>query len=295
MATLDLRPLSLGELLDRTFTLYRGHFLLFIGISAVPHVLVLLMQLVQTMVSPAYALFSNPFHPNLPGQFPDISWKGVAYTILFSLAVLIVNFLASMLSQGATVIAVSELYLGRTITLADAFRRIWKNFFTILVVAVLIFLAAFGGALLLIIPGIYIFCRLAASVQAAVLEDIGPVEALSRSFTLSADNAGRVFLIYVLYYCLMDGAAALLGGPFIVGTLLTKNPDMVRVFTMLTAVGSFIAGTLVIPIVTIAMSLFYYDMRVRKEGFDLQVMMSTVGGAAPAAGGPPSMLSTDLS
>jgi hypothetical protein len=67
------------------------------------------------------------------------------------------------------------------------------------------------------------------------------------------------------------------------------------VFTMLTAVGSFIAGTLVIPIVTIAMSLFYYDMRVRKEGFDLQVMMSAVGGAAPASSGPPNALSTDLS
>jgi hypothetical protein len=33
MATLDLRPLSLGELLDRTFFLYRRHFLLFVGDS----------------------------------------------------------------------------------------------------------------------------------------------------------------------------------------------------------------------------------------------------------------------
>src|ERR1700691_4627115 len=53
MATLDLRPLSLGELLDRTFTLYRGHFLLFLGISAIPHVFVLLIQLAQILVSPA--------------------------------------------------------------------------------------------------------------------------------------------------------------------------------------------------------------------------------------------------
>ncbi len=37
MAALDLRPLSLGELLDRTFFLYRRHFLLFIGIAAVPY------------------------------------------------------------------------------------------------------------------------------------------------------------------------------------------------------------------------------------------------------------------
>jgi len=37
MAALDLRPLSLGELLDRTFFLYRRHFLLFVGIAAIPY------------------------------------------------------------------------------------------------------------------------------------------------------------------------------------------------------------------------------------------------------------------
>ncbi len=37
MAALDLRPLSLGELLDRTFFLYRRNFLLFVGIAAIPY------------------------------------------------------------------------------------------------------------------------------------------------------------------------------------------------------------------------------------------------------------------
>ena len=46
-----------------------------------------------------------------------------------------------------------------------------------------------------------------------------------------------------------------------------------------------------IPFVTIAMSLFYYDMRVKKEGFDLQVMMNPLGRVAPAANAPPSMFS----
>src|SRR2546429_8833007 len=55
MADLDLRPLSLGEILDRTFTLYRKHFLLFAGITAIPQLLVLALRLAQTlfMTSPA--------------------------------------------------------------------------------------------------------------------------------------------------------------------------------------------------------------------------------------------------
>ena len=40
MAATDLRPLSLGELLDRTFSYYRKHFLLFVGIMALPQALI---------------------------------------------------------------------------------------------------------------------------------------------------------------------------------------------------------------------------------------------------------------
>jgi len=43
MAT-ALRPLSTGELLDRTFSLYRNHFVLFVGIFALPHLCVLAFQ-----------------------------------------------------------------------------------------------------------------------------------------------------------------------------------------------------------------------------------------------------------
>src|ERR1700677_1109107 len=51
MATLDLRPLSLGEILDRTFTLYRSHFALFLGITAIPQLLVLALQLTQLFLA----------------------------------------------------------------------------------------------------------------------------------------------------------------------------------------------------------------------------------------------------
>ena len=50
MQQIDLRPLSLGEILDRTFSLYRRHFLLFLGIAAIPHLLTLALNLVQVFV-----------------------------------------------------------------------------------------------------------------------------------------------------------------------------------------------------------------------------------------------------
>ncbi|MGD0841844.1 MAG: hypothetical protein ABSA32_11855 [Candidatus Acidiferrales bacterium] len=289
MATLDLRPLSLGELLDRTFTLYRSHFLLFIGIAAIPNAMIFAILLIPGL---APWIFPTPAHQNSPGGTSATSPLFIIVVILVFLAAVIVYLVAILWSQGATVIAVSELYLGRTTTIREAYRRVWRDVGTIFGVAVLSGLATAGGFILLIIPGIYIGCRLAAGVQAAVLEDIGPRDALGRSWELATDNVGRVFLIYVLYFVLVYAVVLMISAPFTFGAAFVKgNPNVILLLTILGQAGNFIAQLLVTPFITIAMSLFYYDMRVKKEGFDLQVMMNPLGRVAPAANAPPSMFS----
>ena len=52
---------------------------------------------------------------------------------------------------------------------------------------------------------------------------------------------------------------------------------------VLLVISGFITQSLVGPLLTIALTLLYYDERVRKEGFDLQLMMSNFENAAPAA------------
>jgi hypothetical protein len=63
MANVDLRPMSLGEVLDRTFTLYREHFLLFAGIMALPYLFVLILEfgflLIGTSTFKPTATFSS--------------------------------------------------------------------------------------------------------------------------------------------------------------------------------------------------------------------------------------------
>ena len=59
----------------------------------------------------------------------------------------------------------------------------------------------------------------------------------------------------------------------------------------LVQVGSFIAQVLVSPFLTIATAVFYYDLRVRKEAFDLQFMMNPAGNLSTGAAGVPTMLS----
>ena len=53
MAKIDLRPMTLGEVLDRTFSLYKENFWLFAGIVAIPCLLLVFASLLSSSTSTA--------------------------------------------------------------------------------------------------------------------------------------------------------------------------------------------------------------------------------------------------
>ena len=288
MSTLDLRPLSIGQLLDRTFSLYRRNFLLFAGISALPNLLVLALQLVQVILMPAKMGVARPTVQEFPAASPVFTTVGVGGIILLALVGIIVYFVAYLFSQGATVYAVSELYLGRATTIGQSLSRVRGELGSLFGVILLNGLVTGLCFLLLIIPGIYMACRLCVCIPAALLENLGPRDSLERSYQLTKDNAGRAFLIVLLYVVILYASLLLFDIPFEIGIQsAAHDPSMLRVWTALLQVGNFIASVLVTPVFTIATSIFYFDLRVRKEAFDLQLMMNpqTAGVPAPRATG----------
>ena len=265
MTGVDLRPLSLGEILDRTFTLYRRHFLLFIGITAIPRVVMLaagLLNIFLVQKSPASVRVGAPLSFG-NGSF----WWFYCVTILIGL-------LVYLLSQGGTTVAVSELYLGRTTTIGDSLRRVWGELGTLFGVVVLTSLVIFGGTLLLIIPGIYIACRLLVGVPASLIEGKGPSESISRSWQLTKGYAGRGFVLYVLFFVVTFGMGAITAIPILfLLTAVKDNPEAIRMWQAVSQVLTEVVNTLISPLLLIGTSVFYYDLRVRKEAFDLQFMM----------------------
>jgi hypothetical protein len=289
MAQLDLRPLALGEILDRTFSLYRRHFMLFLGITAIPNLLVLAYNLATTMMTK---------FPVAPVPVPAEQLQARAPSGLFALGfggaiiALLIYWIVYLFAQGGTVYAVSELYLGRTTTIRESLGRVRGQILNLMGVTLLNGLAVMGAMIFFIIPGIYVACRLVTCVPAALLEDLGPRSSLERSFKLTKDNAGRAFVIFLLYMILIWAAASLLTWPFAAGLVASlKDPAMLRIWLALTQVGSFVAGVLVGPFLTIATSVFYYDLRVRKEAFDLQLMMNPSGSIPSGPAGVPHTLS----
>ncbi|HUC54657.1 MAG TPA: hypothetical protein VMR90_11445 [Candidatus Cybelea sp.] len=292
MSTLDLRPLSIGELLDRTFSLYRRNFLLFVGIAAIPQLLVLALQLVQIVLMPAGSAAARPVISELQNASPVLAAGGAVGIFLLAIAAIVVYLVAYLFSQGGTVYAVSELYLGRTTTIGQSLSRMRGELLSLFGVVFLNGLVTGLSFLLLIIPGIYMACRLCVCIPAALLEDLGPRDSLERSFGLTKDNAGRAFLIFLLYVVILYAALFLFDIPFgIAIASAAHDPAMVRVWTALMQIGNFVASVLVTPIITIATSIFYFDLRVRKEAFDLQLMMNPLGGGVPAPRSATSLLS----
>jgi hypothetical protein len=281
MPELDLRPLSLGEILDRTFTLYRRNFLLFFGITALPQLLVLGFNLCQVLFN------------GRPGTPKVMSGTIIALGIIGALVGFIVYFVAYLFAHGGTVYAVSDLYLGRSTSIGVSLRRMRGQAGSLLGVLILNGLVVMIAFIFLIIPGVYMACRLITCIPAALLENLGSRESLERSFALTKDNAGRSFVIYLLYFSIFYAMFFLLAFPFAMAIAFSAgNPAMVTWWTILMQVGNSLAAILVTPIFTIASTVFYYDLRVRKEAFDLQIMMNPNEGALPAAStGLPSILS----
>jgi hypothetical protein len=297
MTTLDLRPLSLGELLDRTFFLYRRNFFLFTGIAAIPYSLFFVINLGTTLLTRFNS--GGPRFP-VPGQIPRATPAfALAGGGILALIVIIAGCIAFLFSVGATVFAVSEIYTGHQTSIHASLRRVRGYAGTIFGVLLLSGLIMLGGFILLVIPALYLACRICVATAAALLEDIGPADAIRRSFELTKDFAGRAFMIYLLYFAMAWGVIAVFQLPFLVlVAVYAKQPQLVTIWMVFMQLGNFLGSVLVTPVSTIGFALFYYDLRVRKEAFDLQMMMQAIGGAPippPITGGVPSMFGRDAS
>ena len=262
--TTSLRPLSLGELLDRSFFLYRRHFALFVGIVALPYLAVLAFQLIGVAVR--------------SGTTP---MKFTATTLVWSLGSIVIYLGAVAASQGATVMAVSRVHLGNDTSISESFAGMKGRILYLALIMIGVGVGVGIGFILLIVPGIILALMWALTIPVAVLEDKGLRDSTSRSSELTKGSRGRIFMIYFLFLVLTYIVYILWEIP-ILGALgifshgqrpMTALPVWTQIAF---PVGSFLSQCLVGPLLTIALSLVYYDQRVRKEAFDLQLMMSTL-------------------
>jgi hypothetical protein len=250
MVSASLRPLSVGEILDVSFTLYRRHF------AALGTIAVLCSGI-----------------PVLLGLYIEAS-GGVLYNLPLTLVHYVIFTVLSSIATAATVFVVSESYLGRPLPARDALRRATPLLTRLILCSLLLAIIVGIGFIFFFLPGLVLLCGLLLAFPSLVLEPgSSPTAALSRSWSLTRGSRWRMFGLLVtmalLLYVPLIGLGAV-AAVLLPGGLLGTDPGTLT----LAVVG--VVQMLLYPLFYCVLTVAYYDLRVRKEGFDLEVLASTL-------------------
>ncbi|HEX5432733.1 MAG TPA: hypothetical protein VFY05_00730 [Candidatus Angelobacter sp.] len=308
----SLRPMSTSQVLDRTFSLYRQNFLLFAGIAAVPPAFLLLGQL-GFVAAGNVTVFSRRPELQVAGIVAAVLTAIVlialwligyalatgasvyavtrvhlghktsiaeAYKMIFPatgtiLGIVVLEFLVI----AGAVIAVMMVFIVPLIALGVVPKGRAAAAPGVLAVLAFLFLIP-----LLIALVFFLTAKFSLAVPAAVVERLDVIESVKRSWSLSNGSVLRLILVIVLAAIISFALAAALSIPYFIGIALavkSKDPSRLLPFVIWQYVADFISRSIAFPIATIAVTLIYYDERVRKEAFDLQLMMEAIGQPPP--------------
>lgn len=306
MQTSVLHPMSIGDILDRAINLYRRNFVTLLGIAAVVTVPIAILQLIGILLAfPLDLLSLNSSPSRTTESLAAMGYLGM-FVVFFIAGV--IGFVGYAFQSAAMVFAVSESFLGRTITIRQAYQGIWgrvgsllgglfiltllnglvMGFFFACSFIPLIFAAASGrtdssassvftaGIALLICAGfgplmialLVINMRFLMMPQTITLEKVGALAGMRRSWNLVRGSFWRVLFTAFLMYAFITILTAM---PSYAVTFTAFLIPSVAVQTVLnTAVGT-VVGVVTTPLYLAVLTILYYDLRIRSEGLDLEL------------------------
>jgi hypothetical protein len=282
-----MRPLGMGEALDRVFFMYRSHFRLFLLLGVLPAAIGLINSAVQLPLS--ISALRGVVHGHVVRQNPIQSISSLVGALIVLTAMVFV--------EASCADVVSRLYQGQPVSAGQSLRASFRHWPRYLLVylwrlgsAVWLPALLFGGGAAAIalrhtiagglliflglaglVYGVIAYIRNSLALPAAMVEQLPVGAAMRRSKALVAGRKGRIFLLLLLAG-VVYGMAGALESPFTIFALRAGG------------VGRFVglSATLLIQVVIsavssallgIAFAVFYFDERVRREGFDVELLL----------------------
>jgi len=269
MTQAPLRPLSAGEILDQSFGLYRRYLPALATIAlvctAAPQIGLAVVSVQASRAQTAGGML---------GILPEYLLLAVVMLILSQLAI------------GASTLVLAEGYLGRSLATGEALRRAWGSVGKIISLGIMSTLVVGLGLILLIVPGLVLLAGLAVATPALMIEpNLTAGGALSRSWELTRGSKLRMLALMMVPFVILMVAAV--GLTMVVGIVAagagalkdvaTQGPSLG--FNIATEGVSLVVRTLLTPLIYCVLTVSYFDLRVRSEGFDLEVLASSIPGA----------------
>lgn len=269
--------MSLGEMLDAAIKVCLANWrtlLKTVLIVVVP------VQIVSTLVNADYTVSSFDFDASSSRSTQESLDElnqylgGLAISTLLQLA-------AVGLATAACFRAIAADYLAERpdwrASLAYAVAR-WRS---LLLVTALYVVGVGLGTLLFVAPGVWLFVAWAVAMPVLLVEGQRGSSALRRSFVLVQGRWWRTFGTLLVGFILAGILSTVVQGVFVFGIVAAEGND--ALVLALSALSGIIGMVFSAPLQAALLTVVYFDLRVRKEGYDLELLAHELGTSAPAA------------
>jgi hypothetical protein len=277
--TPHLRPLDIGQKIDAAIKLTTRNF----GTLATIVLLVaapvqILTVLVTLSTLPEDYTVGDSFGGGTasPDTGVDVStgyWVGLAIVTLLSMFVY-------LLTTAGCFKAIGHAYLGEKIDWRESLGFAMKRLHSVLWVSILVGLAVIGGVFLIFVGAIWLGVAFSLALPALLLENKKGTDALGRSYNLIKGRWWRTFGLLLAGYTLASVISGIVQG-ILAALMFVAVGDDSALSVVLSGLAGLAGQVITTPFVAALTVVLYFDLRVRKEAFDLQLLAQAMGGQAP--------------
>jgi hypothetical protein len=262
----ELRPRSVGEVLDAAVRLYRARFRALLTVSAVVLIPVsLLTMLVLLSAQPDQSAVAVNASNSPVFDTGDTSAQLGALLVTLLLSALATTFVTAAATR-----IVADAYVGQSTETRDAARDTLRRAWPLIGLTIVVTVGTFVGYMLCFIPGVWLHVAWAVAIPVLLLEGVGVFKSLGRSFALTKVKFwvafGVVWMAQFLVLALSFGLSALF-------VWVTRTNDNASADVITQSVANAISSIFTVPFAATAIVALYFDLRIRAEGFDIQMML----------------------
>jgi hypothetical protein len=270
VATSALRPLSIGEILDAGIKVVLRHWKpLAIAIVGLTVPVWIVFVLILASIDPEQ-LEAVPEESQSTAA--DISTAGAVGLVVLGV-LLLATFAIAFTACFKTV---SDAWLGSTASSKRSLRYGLRRSPKVALLTIIWYIGLIAGFVACILPGFWLLVAWSVSIPVMLFEGTGPFKALRRSFSLIKGRWWASFLLLIVGYLLVTiiGTIVQYG---LLGVAAVVADDSTLALAVAQIFGFTLASAITYPYLAAVLTILYFDQRVRKEGFDLQLMADRLG------------------
>lgn len=182
------------------------------------------------------------------------------------LAVLVLKGVTGLLASGVVTYGVLQDLRGRRFSVLESLGIVVGRLLPLIGIVTCVMIGVFLGAILLLVPGVMLVCRWYVSAPACIVERRGVRDSMARSRDLTRGCRWQVFGAAVM---IVGGSATILSGIDTLGALLAALLGWVAA-----SVASVAGEVAAIAFNGVVVGVLYYDLRIAKEGIDIDKIAS---------------------